>query len=399
MTDRYVRTLSYFDGETHQNDGPYIFAIRDGVIAGIAREATLAGLPGALDLDAAFLSPGLVEAHAHLFLKGEELDGDKRAAFLKSDREAWLAAGHANLGRAMDHGITLIRDAGDNAGINTEIRDAVNYDPSVPIRIRSAGLGLRKPGRYSSLFAIEVAGPGDIRARIADLAGRSDDLKVFETGIIDFDAGAVKGHPQFDFDAFTLIAVEARRHGMPVFVHCSGAEGLDIITRCEIDSVEHGFFMRGHHLQAMAERRIAWVPTFSPVHFQWENPGYAGWSPQTLGNLRMILDAHLDYVGRAIKLGVPLVAGSDAGSQGVVHGRALIDELLFFDQAGMAMDDILASATSRPRERWKIAGGRLAIGQPLDIAFFAASPYGDAGNLRQIRGVALGGTVRLASAG
>ena len=94
-------------------------------------------------------------------------------------------------------------------------------------------------------------------------------------------------------------------------------------------------------LRRMADRGTAWVPTFSPVHFQWRRPELAGWSPPTIAKLRAILDSHAEHVAMAAGLGVNLVAGSDAGSPGVAHGAALIDEIRHFLDCGLAMDQAL----------------------------------------------------------
>jgi imidazolonepropionase-like amidohydrolase len=117
-------------------------------------------------------------------------------------------------------------------------------------------------------------------------------------------------------------------------------------------------------LPRMADKGIAWIPTFSPVHFQWARPEVAGWSEDTIGNLRRILDSHLEHVAHAYKAGVEIVVGLDAGSPGVKHGEALIDELFHFLAAGLPMEEVLRSATSRPRRLWNITVRKHQEGQP-----------------------------------
>jgi imidazolonepropionase-like amidohydrolase len=81
---------------------------------------------------------------------------------------------------------------------------------------------------------------------------------------------------------------------------------------------------------------------------------------------------------------VPLVAGSDAGSHGVRHGEALVDELDFFSWVGLPMDAVLRSATSQPRKRWGVADAMLAVGLRADFIALAGNPFLDARNLHYV---------------
>ena len=140
-------------------------------------------------------------------------------------------------------------------------------------------------------MAREVGTREEITAAVREIAATADDLKVIQTGIIDFKAGTVKGEPQFDTAELQFIVRLAREEGLRTFVHCSGAAGIEVAVAAGVDSIEHGFFMTRELLKGMANQGIAWVPTFSPVEFQWRRPEIAGWDEQTVSNLRRILDA------------------------------------------------------------------------------------------------------------
>jgi imidazolonepropionase-like amidohydrolase len=283
-----------------------------------------------------------------------------------------LDVARRNLAANLAAGVTLVVDAGDRYGVNHGIRMETQG-----VTVRSAGLALRRPGRYGGFMAREVGSREEIAAAVCEICAQADDLKVILTGIIDFKAGEVKGAPQFDVEDLRFIVGLARQRGVRTFVHCSGVAGIETAVAAGVDSIEHGFFMTPDLLRRMADRGIAWVPTFSPVHFQWERPELAGWDPQTVANLRRILDAHFEQVALAGRVGVPLVAGSDAGSHGVRHGAALIDELDFLSAAGLPMAAVLRSATSLPRERWGVNPARLAKGNRAEFIALAGSPFAD----------------------
>jgi hypothetical protein len=112
---------------------------------------------------------------------------------------------------------------------------------------------------------------------------------------------------------------------------------LKIAVGAGVGSIEHGFFMDRETLAVMRDKQIAWTPTFCPVHFQWAHPEAAGWSADTVGNLRRILDGHAEHLRLAAEMGVPLLIGTDAGSMGVEHGHALFDEIDRYLDAGLGM--------------------------------------------------------------
>lgn len=379
-----VIATSYFDGETLLRDGPYTLVVENGILADVAAADLTASLVrrGVAVHRAAFLMPGLVEGHSHLFLDGGQLDFSARNEYLSAPAETMLDVARANVAANLAAGVTLVVDAGDRYGINHDIRME-----SRGVKVRSAGLALRRPGRYGGFMAREVGSRDEIAAAVDEICGTADDLKVIQTGIIDFKAGDVKGEPQFAVDELRFIVQLARERGLRTFVHCSGVAGIESAVAAGVDSIEHGFFMNSDLLKIMADRGIAWVPTFSPVHFQWERPEIAGWDERTVANLRLILDAHFEQVAIASYLGVPLVAGSDAGSHGVRHGEALIDELDFFVRAGLPMEDVLRSGTSRPRQRWGASPDRLVRGNRAEFIALAGSPFSDPAHLRTVEAV------------
>ncbi|TAK48206.1 MAG: hypothetical protein EPO23_09015 [Xanthobacteraceae bacterium] len=387
MTYSRIVTRDYFDGERHYRGGPFAIELRDGRIASVA---PFTGSPAAGDIVAPFVMPGLVEAHAHIFLDGAELDGDKRGAYLKADLPTMMATAHANLDKHTLAGVTLVRDAGDRYGVNKAIRDELRGRDDAVISLRAPGLGIKRPKRYGAFMARDIVASSEIGPTVEDLARDGDDIKIILTGIIDFVAGTVKGEPQFNREELTDIVTTAHRLGRKTFAHCSGLAGLEVAVAAGVDSIEHGFFMTRDILARMADKNIAWVPTFSPVHFQWARPEVAGWDGATVDNLRRILDSHSEHTAIAHELGVMLVAGSDAGSHGVDHGSSLIDELFHFLHAGLPMESVLTSATSRPRKLWGLPPASIAAGQDAELIVLDRSPFEQPDALRAVRQVIVG---------
>ncbi len=395
---------SYFDGAAYHAAGPYAMDMVDGVIQGVAaappdeNAAAAVAAPGdasaapaAGALRAPFAMPGLVESHCHLFLDGAELNVQVRKAYLKAPLPEMMAVAWRNLQANLAAGITLIRDAGDFYGVNTHLKQNLRRHLGLKPELRSAGRGLRKAGQYGGFIGVPITDTTGIVPAIHGVAPEADDLKILLTGIIDFEHGRMKGPVQFNLDETRLIVETARQLRLHTFAHCSGPEGLQVAAAAGIHSIEHGFFMSPDILKMMADKQIAWDPTFAPVYFQFARPELAGWNAETVRRLDGILKQHFEMAALADELGVPLLAGSDAGSYGVAHGTGLIDELFFLRQAGLSMEKVLAAATSTPRRLWGAAPANIAAGQPADLLILAGSPFDDPEFLRQGKAIYRGG--------
>jgi len=383
LSQQFIHTESYFDGSSYHNEGPYMVTVSDGVIAAVS-PCSSADLP---DDHAKFLMPGLVEAHCHLFLDGGELDLKKRSEYLKAPFDEMIDVAHQNVAANLAAGVTLIRDAGDKYGVNHQVRREAEESNDVTPGIRSPGLGVRKPKRYGGFMAREVESREEIKSAVEELLETGDELKILLTGIIDFESGSVKGTPQFDVEETKFIVETAHALGRRTFAHCSGLLGLEVAAEAGVDSVEHGFFMTRDILEILAEKQIAWVPTFSPVHDQWAHPEVVGWSDETIGHLRNILDSHLEHVAMAADMGVPLVIGSDAGSLGVVHGKAVIDEIFFFMEAGLKLEVALNAATTLPRRLWSYNSADIAPNNKAEFIALTGSPFDDPEYLRKVAAI------------
>jgi imidazolonepropionase-like amidohydrolase len=277
----------------------------------------------------------------------------------------------------------MVRDAGDRHGINNRVREEARNPANGLPQVRSGGLGVKRPKRYGAFMAKDVEDAAAIRASVTELAAANDEIKLILTGIIDFDAGAVTDEPQFDLESAKLVVDTAKACGKNTFAHCSGIKGLTIAANVGVGSIEHGFFMDRATLGVMADKGVAWTPTFCPVHFQWAHPEAVGWSAQTVGNLRRILDSHAEHLNLAQQMGVTLLLGTDAGSMGVEHGYAMFAEIERYLEAGLSLETTLAAATAQVRRHFGIERALLEKGARFDAILTARSPFEDISTLRQ----------------
>ena len=100
----------------------------------------------------------------------------------------------------------------------------------------------------------------------------------------------------------------------------------------------------------------------------------------------------MDQTSKAIRAGVPMLAGSDAGNPVTFHGVSLVRELELLAQAGMPLTDVLKSATSRAADRVGLSTiGRVTVGSVADLVILGADPLENASAYRQVIQVYMGG--------
>lgn len=97
---------------------------------------------------------------------------------------------------------------------------------------------------------------------------------------------------------------------------------------------------------------------------------------------------------RALKAeGVPMLAGTDALTSGVVGGFSLHEELALLVEAGLTNEEALASATRLPAVWMGVDGdrGTIEAGKRADLVLLDADPFVDIANARKIAGIFLNG--------
>jgi imidazolonepropionase-like amidohydrolase len=350
-----------------------------------------------LDLSDYTLLPGLIEAHAHFFLEGGELDLDKRSAYLKQAPEDLLNAARARLGKLVRLGIIAVRDAGDKNGVGLALSKlyASGQRPAMPY-VDSPGAAIHHKGRYGSFMAEPIEDFDTLKHCVeARVAAGADRIKLIPTGIINFKQGAVTAEPQMTTAEVSELVAAAKSFGKQTLAHASGDVGIERAIDGSVDSIEHGFFVRDDQLAKMRDRQIAWVPTFSPVQEQVDHADQMGWDAQVVSNLNKILEQHAASLMKAHEIGVQILAGSDAGSCGVAHGLGFLYELELMQRAGLGPISVINAATGASSNRlaFKEKFGQIRSGFQSRFILTRHAPLESVSNLRKQKWIVFDGNV------
>ena len=343
------------------------------------------------------LLPGLIEAHAHLFLEGGELDPGKRATHLKETLTALAEDGSRRLERLIHLGVIGVRDAGDKMGIGLSLSKlySSNRKPAMSY-IDSPGAAIHHRGEYGGFMAEPAEDfPSPKDCVLSRVRKGADRIKLIVSDVIDFRSGTVIKSPQMTASEVKEFVAASREDGKQTFAHATGDLGIENAIEGGVDSIEHGFFIRDDQLERMRDKNIAWVPTFSPVHKQIEFADRMGWDQKVVSNLRRILEQHSSTLLKADKKGVTIIAGSDAGALGVPHGIGLIDEMRLMENAGLSSLSVLRSATGNSSHRlgFKEKFGLIKPGYRSRFILTQHSPIENVSNLKKEKYVIFDGEV------
>ncbi|GAB7043318.1 MULTISPECIES: amidohydrolase family protein [Catenuloplanes] len=325
--------------------------------------------PGAETIaDRGFVLPGLVDAHCHAGIA----PGGGPVGSLAQARELAF--------QDRDAGVLAIRDAGSPFPY-AELDD----DPEMPRLIR-AGQHVAAPRRYLRNTAVEVE-PVDVPAAVTAQAKAGNGWVKLVGDWIDRGAGDLA--PSWDAATLTAAVEAAHAAGARAAVHTFSEEGVEIMVRAGVDSIEHGTGLSTALVDEMARRGTALVPTminiltFGDIAAQADQkfPGYAA-------HMRALRDRHPSVVRAAYEAGVPIYVGTDAGG-GIAHGQAAEEMLLLHTRAGMPAEAVLAAASWAARAWLGLPG--LTEGGLADLVIYDTDPRRDLTVVRTPRHIILRG--------
>ena len=343
--------------------------VRDGRIENIATGAV--SIPAGatvLDLKGRWLLPGFLDAHAHI----ANLSAARLALISGVTTARCLGVNHfADIGmRELNHaGISDLPDI-IAAGYHVRSRPAEELFIDLP--------------KLKDLMGRQVSGTDNVRRIVrAQIERGVDVIKINATER----AGLPDTDPRkriFTDEEIAAIVDEARRSNIYVAAHAHGDEGAFAAVRAGVRSIEHGTWMSDETLKLMKERGTYFVPTIATVADLIEPGGdYDNAALAIRG--RAMLPRLRETAGKAWKLGIRLVAGTDTG-YGPNSNRRVPDEIIELVRIGMPPMEAIKAATSTAAECFGIEKrtGAIRKGLEADLIAVERDPLTEIENIRDV---------------
>ena len=175
--------------------------------------------------------------------------------------------------------------------------------------------------------------------------------------------------------------------------HAHGAEGAKRAIRAGIDSIEHGSFLDDEGLQMMIQRGTYYVPTLMAVEGIRERlAAGAKMDPRQERKARLAMDSIDVTVRKAVRMGVKIALGTDAGVY--PHGRNPEEFHLLVDR-GLSPVAALKAGTSVDAELFGVADrlGTLEVGKLADVVAVPGDPVVDIRQTEKVFFVMKEGTI------
>lgn len=332
-----------------------------------------AGEGTVVDLGGLTLLPGLFNCHTHLCLSGA---ADPARVLAQEPYPMTVIQATLRARQSVEAGITTIRDLGGREYAEMAVRDAVRTGLVPGPRILSAGRGVCMTGGHGwQMLARQADGADEVRKAVREqLRAGADVIKLLATGGV-MTPGVDPSSAQLTVEELRAGVEEAHKARRKAAAHAQAEDGIAFCLEAGIDTIEHGIFLTEALAARMAAQGTALVATLIAPHAIVEGGTAAGIPEFAVKKSAIMRDRHLESFRLAMRAGVRIAVGTDAGTPLNPHG-SIVPELMLMASAGMAPLEVIRAATSAAAAVTGLESetGRVAPGLAADLLAVEGNP-------------------------
>jgi imidazolonepropionase-like amidohydrolase len=403
-----VRAGRMFDAKAGTMLNNQIILVRGDRIADVGPSVQVPPEARVIDLGAATVLPGMIDAHVHNAGRGDS-----------ADMKAIVMVQSAT--RDLEAGFTTTVDMDSRGGFGTvDLRNAINEGVVKGPRMQVAGQSLnqRASAPYPNLGAAaysaftegkNINGPWLARAAVRESKLHGVDwIKIYTTQdfvgeeLDEFKPdGSLVASPSLTFEEVQAVVDEAHRMGLKVACHTYGGDGMRSCITAGVDLSMHvtELYKDDALVNALVQKKLPIMITIDDL------AGLDAGDKRLLAKLGLTGDKAVTRLAMAeltfrklLKAGVPLVFGSGAGGgDGTFpHGKQG-DQFAWMVRWGMtpaqALQSVFIGAAGVLNYNWANRVGTLEKGKFADIIAVAGNPLTDVTEMERVRFVMKGGVV------
>ena len=388
-----MRTIFYpewlIDGISAEPLTDQAVVVSGGRIETVTPAGSIAARDGdlAVPLPNATLLPGLINNHVHLNLPGDNTPfWDVNNV---SDVSLALRSVH-NAQVSLRAGVTTVRDCGARGTISIELRDAQARALVEGARVIAGGWPITISGGHLRNFGGEADGADALSRMVRrKVSAGVDFVKVMASG--GGTPGSLPHYPSFSVAELRVIVGTSHALGRRVVAHCTCTAAIENAVAAQVDFIEHAMFNAPTQqavydprvAELLAKSGIAVTPTLQVfrdlVDLLPDGPERTGWQVRN--------EAHRMTVRSLHALGVPLLAGSDAGWRATAFDTFWkeLDELV---ECGLSPVEAIGAATGAISKAWGYDQfGAIQPGRTADLVVVAGDVSRDIKRLARVQAV------------
>jgi len=392
-----LRAARLIDGRGGNVVSPAVIVVRGNKIESIGGAVP----PDAqvIDLGDMTLLPGLIDAHVHTLLQGDITADDYDSQLFKESLAYRALRASKAVKIALNNGFTTVRDLETEGAMYTDVdvKRAINNGvidgPRMVVSTRAMSVtGGYGPSGYSPEVTYPmgvqiVDGVDQARKAVREQIGHGADwIKVYaDRSYFVAKDGTLSSTPTFNAEEMKAIVEEAHRLRHKVAAHAMARPGIENALNAGVDSIEHGIAIPDDLLDVMVAKGTYLCPTLTVTEYVAAGRG---------GIWLKIPAFHRDSFSRALKRGVKIAFGTDAGG---FDWTAMNEakEFAYETKFGMTPMQAIQTATRNAADLLDMSDrvGTLEAGKLADIVAVPGNPLNDITAMERVAFVMKDGNV------
>lgn len=396
-----VRAGRLFDGKSGAMRSNQVVLIKGDRITDVGPDLQIPAQARVLDLSAATVLPGMIDAHVHTNMLVPNESFERRTFVMIQSAQ-----------RDLEAGFTTIVDMDSRGGFGTvELRRAIDTGLVQGPRMQVAGQSLNPrasaatpntvPGFYSGYTeGKNINGPWLARAAVREVKLHGADwIKIYTTQDFVGDQldefrpdGSLVAAPSLTLEEVEAIVDEAHRMGLKVACHTYGGEGMRECVQAGVDVPMHmlDLYKDDATLKMIIQKKLPVMMTIDDLLGL-----EAGDKKLTGGKITRLAMAEQTFK-KLLASGVPLPFGSGAVPVSFPHGKQA-DQFPVMVKWGMspaqALHTTFMVAAGVLNYNWATQVGSVEKGKFADLIAVSGDPLADVTEMQRVKFVMKGGMV------